>query len=224
MPWGDKDRGEGGTFEYDFAIHSARAGYTEYNEGKTCLLILEGEKTFSNGRVLDDHMWVSAPSGWTASDDGRFFVNTEDEDARFSKNSKIQRFINSAVDAGVPLQDRSENSLDTSGWVGLKVRIQEKEETFKPKDSTEVRSFTQPLVVAYLGEGSTSGSATNSVSTTSPSPTSNGGGGEDKKAAATLIARAESDLISHMDRVNKELGLPLDHEYCSAAFYESARG
>lgn len=221
MPWDEKDeQGQGGSFEYDFAIASSKAGYTEYNEGKTCMLILEGEKTFSNGRVVDDHMWVKVPDGWTCDAEGRFFVNEEDADARFDKRSKIQVFITSAIKAGVPLKERSENSLDASGWAGLKLKIREEERSFKSRENNETVTYPQPVVVEYLGE----------VGGTSPSKApekkaaSNGGGSDDEvKAKARVIAKGQDSLVDYMDTVSRELKVPLDHEVCSSAFYEEAR-
>lgn len=223
MPWDEKDEGVGGSIEYDFSILESKVGFTEYNEGNTCLAILEGEKEFSNGKVMDDNLWIGAPKGaadgswsWTANKEGTAFVPTDgDEDRRFPKQSKIQQFINSAVKAGVPIRDRTDNSLDFSGWAGLKVRIREEEKS--GKFDGEERSWRQPLVIAYLGEVATAGA------TPKPVNAESNGGSDDLMDRAKAIAAECDDMVEYMDKVSRELGIPLDHPLCSEKFFDSVK-
>lgn len=227
--WTERDeQGQGGSIEYTFTCNTSRAGFTEYNEGKTVLLILEGEAEFSNGKVIDKHLWIGAPSGkgWSATDDGSFFTNLEDPEARFGRNSKIQKFISSALKAGVPLKEKGENSLDARAWAGSKFRVREEDVTFTPQDTGEERTYQQPLVVEYLGEVGTGSTKPSTSSRTSASGASaaNGDSG-DKVAKATLIAKKHAegeDLVSYMDEVSRTLGVALDDEVCSAAFFKEA--
>lgn len=230
-PWDDTDRqGSGGSIEYTLTITESKAGFTEYNEGNTCLLILEGEKEFSNGRVMDDGIWVNAPGGWSATEDGSFFVFEDegeiDESARFDKRSKLQQFITSALAAGVPLEDRNESARDARGWAGLKLRIREEERSFKDRATGEARTFNQPLVVEFLGMTENSKPKKAVATKKEVAAETNGSGGEaagDIVAEAKAIAAGCTDLIEYMDKVSKELGVGLDHPVCSASFFESAK-
>jgi hypothetical protein len=220
MAWKDDDlKGQGGDFEYVFSIHKSYAGYTEYNDGKTCLLILEGEKEYPSGKVEDSHMWIGVPDNQEGTfeprdGEGTGFLHTSgDPDKRFSPQSKIQKFIRSAVEVGVPLEERGDSSLDASMWAGLKLRI--KEERQEAKVRGESRAWNQPLVVEYLGElqgGSTSSSA--------PSSTSNGSG--DVEAQAREIAKAANDPVEYLERAKKELGVDLGHPVMTSEFYAKA--
>lgn len=227
MAWDERDEeGQGGSFEYNFTVVSSRAGFTEYNEGNTALLILEGEAEFDNGNIIDKHLWISTPrpapdaeGKWSATDDGFFFVHTANEDARFDRKSKIQRFIASALKAGVPLKKRGENSLDARAWAGLKLRIQEKEESF-PNAAGETITYTQPLVKEFLGEVE---GAKGLKSVPKAKGSSNGdASSDDLIGKAKALAKAAGDYVDYMDKGSKELGLPLDHAVFSEEFYSSA--
>lgn len=217
MPWKDDDKkGQGGAFEYVFTVTSSKAGYTTYNEGKTCLLILEGEKEYANGNVKDDKLWINVPDNQEgtfepADDAGTHFVHTSgDPKVRFSPRSKIQTFIRSALEAGVPLEERGDSSLDAGMWTGLKLRIREEPRT----GGKGAQDWQQPLVIEYLGEvGSAGGSSA------APSSSANGSG--DVKAAATVLAKESDNVVTYLERAAKELGLQMGNELMTTAFYES---
>lgn len=224
MPWESDDlEGQGGDFEYIFTINKSYAGYTDYNEGKTCLLILEGEKEYTNGKVEDSHMWIGVPDNQEgtfepADDAGTAFVHTSgDQGKRFSPQSKIQKFIKSANEAGVPLQERGRNSLDAAMWAGLKLRIKETRQEAKVRG--EARSWNQPLVTEYLGEVEASPSSAGGST-----PSKNGSSEPDAEleAKASMIAKACENPVEYLERANKELGLPLSHTLMTSAFFEKA--
>lgn len=233
MPWDDeKDRGKGGSLEYNLDITKSFTGVTDYNNGNTALWILEGEQEFDNGNVRESNMWISLPDDFTYSEDGQFIEDKNgDEDNRLGKNSKAQQFINSALD--IPelskvIKARTENSLHVGPWAGLKLRIREEEisKPIKDKDTgkTETRSWRQPLVLAFLGESSPgAGTGANLKSVKEAASNGGGNGSGDLLERAKAIAAESTDLIAYMDRVSKELEIPLDHQLCTAAFYDSAK-
>lgn len=234
MPWDDRDKGQGGSLEYNLTITESKVDTTDYNDGNTTLWILEGEQEFDNGNIRDTHLWIGAPDGWTFNDDHTGFEDEQgDDDRRFGKNSKIQQFINSALD--IPeleevIHARTDNSLDVAGWAGLKLRIREEEKSadVKNKESgkSEKRTWRQPLVIEFLGlvdEEKPASKGKGKVKVVeAPSDASNGNGGGDLVSRAKAIATESGDLITYMDKVSKELGIPLDHQLCSSSFYESA--
>lgn len=153
MPWDDKDLyGDEKPWRYIAHIQESKAGTTSYNDGKTTLLILDGKRQDAEQKDLDDwHLWVPAKGFEAADSDGTMFTAEDgDEKKRFHPSSKIQRFITSAVEAGVPLQERGVSSLDASMWKGISVVIEEVKE--KGEFGGEKREWRQPLVKAFLGE------------------------------------------------------------------------
>lgn len=152
MPWEEKDRhGSEKPFRYVFHIQKSTAGYTEYNQGQTCLLILEGKRQSVDGDLEDHHLWLSVGAFQPGDDDGTSFLHESgDESERFHPSSKVQQFIESAIDAGVPLEERGINSLDATMYAGLSVVIEEVKKN--AVIDGETRNWRVPTVIRYIGE------------------------------------------------------------------------
>lgn len=235
MPWDDKDRkGEETAFPpYVFHIEESFAGYTEYNDGDTCLGILNGKRETKDGDLEDHHLWLSVGK-FRPVDDGKAIEHLEEPGKRMDPKAKMQIFLNSAIDAGVPLEERGESSLDMTMYAGLSVIVFEEPRSFTPKGESEPRSYRVPKVVQFLGTfdpaigPSFYGDITQGVQNVKQAFGSEtvskvaGPAAEGEEAMAAKLARQAADYVGYLESVSK-IGVNPGDEYATEEFFESAR-
>ncbi len=144
---------EGFSVSFDFTVGLAYFGTrAEYNNGDTCLLILEGED--ENGE--DKSMFMSVGKGWAASDDSRLAIHHDqngipDGKTTFLKTSHVGRFINALLElgAGADMEKHTEhpNGTGADTYIGLKMHI----ETVEVDYGKELGKKRIPLPTAFLG-------------------------------------------------------------------------
>lgn len=212
--WRDEDiKGQKDPFEYIFTCHSSRCDYTEYNGGKTPLLVLEGERELlkgpNAGKREEAHLWLSVGKDFRPSaDKSRIEHKNGDPEARLNPKCKAQLFIASWFDngAGDVLKTRGENALDARMFAGLKFRVQEEETSFKMDG--EKKEGRQPLMVEYLGE----------VGGAPAAAASNGSDTAAIEALAKEMKANGNDDVDFFEKAHNEFGLPLDSPVLAATW------
>lgn len=209
--WREEDiKGQEQPWGYNFTCHSSKCGYTEYNQGKTALLILEGERELLHGpnagKREQAHLWLSVGDQFKPSADGtRIEHKKGDLNARMDPNSKAQKFITSWFDngGGAVLQEKGTDSLDAGMFAGLSFEVNEEKTSFTI--DKEKREGRQPLFVRLLGQ---IGGATPSSGATSAN------GDVAPTEAITELARtmkaSGNDDVDFYEKAASEFGVPLD--------------
>lgn len=209
MTWRKEDReGQETPLKYHFDCHESYAGYTEYNQGKTALLILNGEAEWLEGpdagKRQEHHLWLSVGEQFKPSADGKRIEHKKgDANKRMDPNAKAQRFINSCFKASppVPLEDLGTDSLDATMFAGHGFTIEVEKKTGKI-DGEERRLF-QPLVTAYRGP----------LGGAQPASTNGAAADEQKDAIAALakeMKAAGNDDLDFSEKAHTQFGLPID--------------
>lgn len=159
-PWTDEDLyGDEKVFRSVVHIEKSYAGRTSYNDGMTCLLILEGKRQTDDRDLEDWHCWVGLKGFKEADNNGTSVVGVVnegtpeekvDEKKRFGPNSKVRKLMQSYIDAGIDLTEKGVDSRDCTMYSGVSVVWEEHPE--RGEFGGEKRTWRQPLVRELLGE------------------------------------------------------------------------
>lgn len=235
MPWSpEAKKGESGFADkYRLTIAKAHYGFPfvasaeNPNAGNACNLILDGEMNV-DGDLRDTHLWLGCGDFEPGDAAGTFALHsTQDANRHFSQNSKLGKFIKSALECDVPLEgnqaaDRAQyEEKDALIWEGMILDIEEVATSGKNRKTGKEWSGRQPLVRAFVGmaDGSTTTATTTSSTTTTASASTNGS----KTDAAALLAKASDSYLKYLESVTSQLGVDPGDELAQQAFYESSR-
>lgn len=197
--------------DYDFTITSAKFGYTDYNQGNTLLLLLEGEAVTDTGAVIEHTAQYSCGSKHEPVGNGESAIHVTGEVKPFNKRAGIMDLVNAASKLGAldDIKAQGKTPAEASIWAGLKFHMNRvKVSEFTPEGESEKRDVIRELPTAFLGkaEGGTSTSVAASPAPAATSaPASNGGGnGAVSDAALTVMARQSGgDYISFLEIAGK---------------------
>lgn len=212
MPWDPKAKtGESGfADDYILAISAARYGTPFPTAADVVALVLDGEREI-DGELDDGHLWLSVGDFEPGDKEGSFALHSsQDADKHFNQNSKVMKFIKSAIDAGVPIEERQDpkraeyQEKDALMWVGLRLRIHEESipEKSDPKTGQVFQASRQPLVTEYLGTVDAPKASQEAPADAVASAASNGGGStESLVARAKELARKSPDYMKYLEDV-----------------------
>lgn len=204
MAWDEKDLKGESSFEYQFDITKSYCGRTEYNSGKTCLVILEGERIGQDKVRKEHHLWFPMNKWEEANAEGtRLLHETGDPERRLERQSKYYKFLNSAIEAGVPVQERGTDSLDVTIWAGLSLRVSE--EAREGKIQGEKREWRDFYVTEFLG-------------VLAGSDTGNGTDVEQLEALANEMKQAGKDQLDFIEEAKKRCGVNADDPRLTAVW------
>lgn len=229
----DEKAWDGEKMRVEMAFHDGWFGYTDYNKGNTCLLVLKGPRKFGD-TVENRDIWVRIGDKFKPCDaegnildKGRYCVWVDPEtgepdfDRTFSDNAQIQEWIRKARDLNIPVNRKGDGPRDAMCWVGSKVVM---EQIKKGKGQYET---TWDVPVEYLGEESgpqvnkpsdsgsksASGSSSSSGSKTEESAGesggssgggSGGGNGDVKGILVELAKEADGDQLEYIKAVRQD--------------------
>lgn len=228
MPaWSDKaKKGESGLPD-DFiaTVRQARYGFPFEENPESCNLVLKIEQNV-DGQLDDQEIRLGVGDFEPGDKEGTFAIHSsQNEDKHFGRRSKVHRFITSALEAGVPLEDRQDPSRakyeekDALIWEGLilRIKVEEEEGTFR-QGPDKGKSFTSrvPLVTEYLG------TVDNPVESSAKSPDDNGDGG-DKEEQAKKLAKSSGNYLEYLENVTSKLSVTPNDDLAKESFYDSAR-
>lgn len=174
-PWAGDETGGVQNAVVEFT--SAKFGYTDYNKGKTPLLIIEGVATPDDGGAPSEtHLWYSIGDAFEPSPDGNSCRHAKDPTAFLNRRSAVMDFITACFKAGAEQELRkrvSDPKDNASAWVGLKFHFGElvKTGSFTPEGETEKRDIYRSLPDKFLGVVGQAGDTPQAPTTTStPNP------------------------------------------------------
>lgn len=178
----------GGFQKYQFDIHAAEFGYTEYSvregkDGKMLFACFRGELRTEDGHVQDWSKDYGVGYDWEPADGGKSCIHeTGSANRNLWANSNFMKFVNAAVKSGVPIRERISGRPqdDITGWAGLSLTIEKVGEEYesreKDADGNPIKkTFTQDLPTGFVGTfepksmesvSSANGGATNGSATT----------------------------------------------------------
>lgn len=226
MSWSDEaKKGESGLKDkYRLTVTGGKYGFPFPNAQQACALILEGEVNV-DGDLSDGHLWLTCGDYEPGDAAGTFALHsTQDANRHFSQQSKIGKFIKSALECGAPLEgnqaaDRTEHEeKDALIWVGMILDIEEVPTEGTNKKTGEAWQGRQPYVRAFVGMAGDSGAP--AISQATPTMTSTNGS---KTDAAALLAKASDSYLKYLEAVTSQLSVDPGDELAQQAFYESAR-
>lgn len=227
MSWSDKAKqGESGFADrYQLTITKSHFGFPflatadNPDAGNACNLILEGEQSV-DGDLRDAHLWLSTGDFEPGDAEGTFALHsTQDPDRHFSQNSKLGKFIKSALEVGVPIEDNQapdrviHEEKDALIWVGLVLDIEEVQTSGTNKKTGKEWTGRQPLVRAFIGKAGETSVAT-------PASSSSNGSKED---SARLLAKSSASYITYLEAVTSQLGVDPGDAMATNDFYVSSR-
>lgn len=224
MSWSDKAKsGESGLKDrYQLSVTAGRFGFPFPNAPQACALILEGEQSV-DGDLSDGHLWLTCGDYEPGDAEGSFALHsTQDPERHFSQQSKIGKFIKSALEVGVPIEDNQapdrviHEEKDALIWVGLVLDIEEVPTSGTNKKTGEAWEGRQPYVRTFIGK--TGDAAT--VVTPSHSTSSANGSKED---SARLLAKSSASYITYLEAVTSQLGVDPGDSMATNDFYVTAR-
>lgn len=228
--WSDKAKtGESGLHD-DFIISIGKSG-TGIPEGYDGpVWLVEGELELPDGRLIDGDLRLGIGDFEPGDKEGTWLLHSsQNPDKHLSSQSGAMKFISSAIQAGVPLEERSRvmdgrdlEERDLKAWEGLRVRVTHVQEMRRnPKTGVE-KMGRQPLVTEYLGTVDAPKAPSGGNATESPAPAapSSNGSTEDK---ARLLARASGNYLEYLEKVTGQLGVDPSDDVAAEAFYTSAK-
>lgn len=152
---------------FDMTIDSAAYEYdSQYNEGKTLLLVLRGTDTDGE----EQKIMYSVNPGWVPGNGGQIAVREDGTPGRsFSKASQITQLLTHAfqcmAEAGVDLRSRaSGEAWDAALWPGLTFHF---ERVVLNPDSEQYKT-ERLLPTKFLGEGASAAPATQAATSATP--------------------------------------------------------
>lgn len=190
MPWGKWETG----LPDDFNLEIAKA-YFQFNSklvGNTgeprLALHLEGKAeggSYDTPVQLEEETALLFTVGdkWMSIDGGQKVVHEGGPQKTFNQNSAIAQLIDSAVQAGVPLQDRGEPE-EAKIWLGLKLHFGRKERKWKDRSSGEEKTTSALTVTGFAGEG------TKASATAKPASSAKAPAGDDVTTISDLVGGA----------------------------------
>lgn len=226
MSWSSKAKsGESGLKDrYQLSVTKAHFGFPYPNAPQLCALVLDGEVSEPSGDLSDGHLWLTCGDYEPGDAEGSFALHsTQDPERHFSQQSKIGKFIKSALEVGVPIEDNQaadrviHEEKDALIWVGLVLDIEEVPTSGTNKKTGEAWEGRQPYIRAFLGMAGTAGSVPPTA--TASSASSNGS----KEDSAKLLAKASASYIVYLESVTSQLGVDPGDQMATEGFYTSAR-
>lgn len=141
--------------DFDFTVIAPKFGYTEYNQGNTLLLLLEGEAVTSDGAVVEHTCQYSCGSKHEPVGQGEKAVHESGEDKPFNKRAGVMDLVRAARELGALDEAIAAGltPLDASMWKGLKFHMNRiKVGDFTPEGESEKRDVVRELPTAFLGK------------------------------------------------------------------------
>lgn len=201
-----------------------RFGFPYENAAEVCALVLTGTRIIE-GEEDEGHLWLSVGDFEPGDKDGTFALHSsQNPDKHFNSNSKVMRFIKSALDAGVPLEDVQDAARaeymekDATMWNNLALRIHEEPtEPVKLRDGSMSKAGRQPLVTEYLGTREEF-YASGGVKAPSASAGADNGSGDITDEQLALLAKLSTGALDFLERGVKAGLDPSDPRLSESAF------
>lgn len=201
--------------DFDFTVISPKFGYTEYNQGNTLLLLLEGEAVTSDGAVVEHTCQYSCGSKHEPVGQGEKAVHESGEDKPFNKRAGVMDLVRAARELGALDEAIAAGltPLDASMWKGLKFHMNRiKVGDFTPEGESEKRDVVRELPTVFLGkaDGATVAAPAAAPTTASTPPsqapaTTNGGSNGAVSDAQLLVLGRQSggDYVTWLEGAEK---------------------
>lgn len=144
---------ESGLQDMDYVFKGVRFAYdADYNNGETCLLIVEdGVSTLDDGTVDEKRQFWPCGKGWEPAEGGKSAKHATKAGARFNRNSAVGELIASIPEDALKVMQARGNPMQAATWEGLNFHMTNVEKKFKIDG--EERTTNRLLIDGFNGEG-----------------------------------------------------------------------